>query len=103
MTVDPQRLDAAVAWVNTRMRSHAGSVSVTRVGADGVVELAFGGMCCGCPYKALTLHGTIEPALTAVDGVTGVEAPGARISVEAAERLAHYTQGTGTLPASSTP
>ncbi len=91
MTPDRHRIDDAVEWANTRLRSHGGFVEVERVDAAGDVELRFGGMCCGCPYKALTLHGTIRPALLAVDGVRSVDAAGARISVEAAERLARYT------------
>jgi Fe-S cluster biogenesis protein NfuA len=93
MAVDRDELDRAVTWVNGRMRSHAGEIAVVDVDDDGAVEVRFGGMCCGCPYKAVTFEGTVRPALAAVEGVREVRAAGTRISDEAAARLAHYLGG----------
>lgn len=91
--VDRDVLERAVTWVNGRMRSHAGEITVVDVSDDGAVEVRFGGMCCGCPYKAVTFEGTVRPALAAVPGVRVVRAAGTRISDEAAARLARYAGG----------
>jgi Fe-S cluster biogenesis protein NfuA len=86
-TVDVPALERRLAQVCAVMRSHAGAVELVEVGLDGVVELRFTGMCQGCPFRPLTMHGTIVPALMEVPGVTEVRAAGARISEFAAERL----------------
>jgi Fe-S cluster biogenesis protein NfuA len=70
------------------MSVHAGAIELLGVSAGGVVRVRFTGMCQGCPFRPLTMHGTIIPALIAVPGVTKVLADGARISDEAAARLA---------------
>jgi hypothetical protein len=44
-------------------------------------------MCQGCPFRPLTMHGTIIPALLEVTGVSEVWAAGARISEFAQARL----------------
>jgi Fe-S cluster biogenesis protein NfuA len=85
--VDAERLQARVRQVCAVMSSHAGGIELVGVSAGGVVELRFTGMCQGCHFRPLTMHGTIVPALMAVPGVTAVRAPGARISEEAEERL----------------
>jgi Fe-S cluster biogenesis protein NfuA len=86
-SVDRDALRARLRQVCAVMRSHAGAVELVDVDEDGVVELRFTGMCQGCPFRPLTMHGTIIPALMAVAGVTEVRAPGGRISRHAAERL----------------
>lgn len=84
-------LDEAVVRVNTAMRTHGGGIEVVAAGEGcGDVEVRFTGMCCGCPWKALTWTATVEPALRAVPGVRTVSASGVRISEEAADRLAAY-------------
>ena len=55
-----------------------------------LLSVRFTGMCCGCPYKALTWRGTVYPMLSQIEGVTIVDAPGIRISEEAEERLQRY-------------
>lgn len=87
MTVDPVALDAALATVNRRMRSHGGGVELVDVSPEGAVRLRFVGLCCGCPWKPLTWFGTVEHTIADVDGVTSVEADGTRISAEAERRV----------------
>jgi Fe-S cluster biogenesis protein NfuA len=67
--------------------AHAGGVELVGVD-DGVVRLRFTGMCTGCHLRPLTTASTIRPALLALDGITGVEIEGSRISAEAEARLA---------------
>ena len=90
--IDADALEDAVFWLNGRLRSHGGAIALVSAGDDRV-EVRFEGMCCGCPYKALTFNGTVRPALEAVPGVSRIEAAGTRISEEAAERLAAYVEG----------
>jgi Fe-S cluster biogenesis protein NfuA len=85
--VDRAALAQRIRQVCAVMRSHAGAIELVGVDAAGVVELRFTGMCQGCPFRPLTMHGTIIPALLAVPGVTEVWAAGARISEFAQERL----------------
>jgi Fe-S cluster biogenesis protein NfuA len=70
------------------MAPHAGEVELIEVTTDGHVELRFGAMCSGCPYRPLTMSRTIRPALLAVPGISSVSASGSRISEEAERRLA---------------
>jgi Fe-S cluster biogenesis protein NfuA len=67
--------------------AHAGGVELVGVD-DGVVRLRFTGMCAGCHLRPLTTASTIRPALLGLDGITGVEIEGSRISAEAEARLA---------------
>lgn len=85
--VDRAALEERIRQVCAVMRSHAGAIELVGVDADGVVELRFTGMCQGCPFRPLTMHATIAPALLTVPGVTEVYAAGARISEFAQERL----------------
>ncbi|MGH7903134.1 MAG: NifU family protein [Candidatus Dormibacteraceae bacterium] len=80
-------LDSALAELNSRLRAHAGGIEVLGVSLAGDVRLRFTGMCTGCPHKPLTMAATIRPVLLALEGLTRVEAEGARISAEAAARL----------------
>jgi Fe-S cluster biogenesis protein NfuA len=95
--VDRDRLNARVRQVRALMNAHAGGVELVDVTATGVVRLRFTGMCTGCIFRPLTMAGTIAPALMELPGVTGVQADGARISEEAAARMARYL-GDGALP-----
>lgn len=85
--VDQAALEQRIRQVCAVMRSHAGAIELVGVDPVGVVELRFTGMCQGCPFRPLTMHGTIVPALLDVGGVTEVWAAGARISEFAQERL----------------
>ena len=85
--IDTDALAVEIKRVSTRMRSHGGGIELTSVDQTGRVVVRFTGMCCGCPYKALCWHGTVEPMLSATEGVTALDAPGIRISEEAAARL----------------
>jgi Fe-S cluster biogenesis protein NfuA len=86
--IDRAALQARLADVNALLRAHAGGVELLNIGSDGVVAVRFAGKCTGCELKPLTLAGTVRPGLLAVDGVTEVVAEGARISEEAAQRVA---------------
>ena len=88
--IDRAELDTAIHNVNLRMRSHGGGIELTSMTEDGDVSVRFTGMCCGCPYKALTWRGTVQPMLRSVEAVTGLSAPGVRISEEAEDRLMRY-------------
>lgn len=85
--VDRTTLEQRIRQVNAVMRSHAGAIELVGADPHGVVEVRFTGMCQGCPFRPLTMHGTIIPALLDVPGVTEVWAAGARISEFAQDRL----------------
>lgn len=76
------------------MNTHAGGLELVDIDAEGHVTVGFTGMCTGCPFRPLTLAGTIRPGLLALHGVTSVTAKGSRISVEAEERLAAAIAGS---------
>jgi Fe-S cluster biogenesis protein NfuA len=78
----------ALDQVNRRLAAHAGGVRLEGVSNAGVLRLRFTGMCAGCLIKPLTMSTVVEPALERVEGVTGIEMPGARVSPAAAARLA---------------
>lgn len=88
--IDQAELDNVKHDVSLRMRSHGGGIELTTVSETGHLSVCFTGMCCGCPYKALTWRGTVYPMLSQIEGVTIVDAPGIRISEEAEERLQRY-------------
>lgn len=88
MTVCLDELHARIRDVNALMRSHAGDIELIDVKDTGQVTVRFRGKCRGCDLKPLTLAATVRPALLAVPGVTAVIAAGARISDEAAKRVA---------------
>ena len=88
--VDRAALELRIAEVCRVMSAHAGAIQLLDVSALGAVRVRFTGMCTGCLFRPLTMRGTIEPALSAIAGVTAVHADGARISEEAAERLRRY-------------
>jgi Fe-S cluster biogenesis protein NfuA len=85
--VDRAALEQCIRQVCAVMRSHAGAIELVGVDAAGIVELRFTGMCQGCPFRPLTMHATIVPALLSVPGVNEVWAAGARVSEFAQERL----------------
>jgi Fe-S cluster biogenesis protein NfuA len=88
--VDHAALDRQIDAVCRLMSAHAGAIELLDVSVHGAVRVRFTGMCTGCPFRPLTMRGTIGPALSEVPGVTAVHADGARISEEAAERLELY-------------
>lgn len=88
--VDIELLQRRLHQVNAVMSAHAGAVELLSVSPAGAVRLRFTGMCSGCLFRALTMKGTIEPALLELPGVSSVSAPGARISEEAAARMHRY-------------
>jgi Fe-S cluster biogenesis protein NfuA len=85
--VDRAELDARIEQVNQLMKTHAGAIELADVSPSGVVTVRFVAMCQGCPFRAVTLLGTIVPAILELPGVTDVHALGVRVSEEAAERL----------------
>jgi Fe-S cluster biogenesis protein NfuA len=89
-SVDRAALDRRIDAVCRLMSAHAGAIELIDVSVQGAVRVRFTGMCTGCPFRPLTMRGTIGPALSEVPGVTAVHADGARISEEAAERLEFY-------------
>jgi Fe-S cluster biogenesis protein NfuA len=95
--VDPEQVAARVEEVRALMSAHAGGVELIDLSPRGGVRLRFTGMCAGCPYRPLTMEGTIRPALESVPGVTAVQADGARVSEEALARMRRYL-GSSTLP-----
>lgn len=87
-TIDTEALDERLARLNQYIATHAGGIAVERTTADGRVLVRFTGMCTGCLYREATMAATVRPALLEIDGVTGVETAGPRVSAQAAERLA---------------
>jgi NifU-like protein len=83
-----------VEELNKVLAGHAGGITLEDIGADGTVSLRYTGMCTGCQGRPVTKLTTIEPGLLDVPGVTAVDIPGARISVEAAERLRDAIENT---------
>jgi Fe-S cluster biogenesis protein NfuA len=100
--IDRAALERRIDEVCRLMSAHAGAIQLIDVSALGAVRVRFTGMCTGCMFRPLTMRGTIEPALSAIAGVTAVHADGARISEEAAERLRRYVgdEGPPRLPLS---
>jgi Fe-S cluster biogenesis protein NfuA len=95
--VEHGQVAARIEEVRVLMSAHAGGVELIDVSPRGGVRLRFTGMCAGCPYRPLTMEGTIRPALESVPGVTSVQAAGARVSDEALARMRRYL-GRTTLP-----
>lgn len=75
-----RRVDRRLKVVEAALASHGGAVEVLDVSSDGLVRLRFDGMCAGCVLKPLTMATVVAPAVLAVPGVTGVDAPGTRMS-----------------------
>ena len=93
-----EQLAARLEEVRALMSAHAGAVELIDLSPRGEVRLRFTGMCAGCPYRPLTMEGTIRPALASVPGVTAVDADGARVSDEALARMRRYLGRSTLLP-----
>jgi Fe-S cluster biogenesis protein NfuA len=92
--VDRALVEQRIGEVNRIMDGHAGAIVLDDISDDGAVRVKFLAMCTACPFRPLTMAGTIRPALLAVPGVTRVEAVGSRISEEAEHRLAKALVGS---------
>jgi Fe-S cluster biogenesis protein NfuA len=88
--VDQAALGEAMRLLSRLTAAHAGGVELAEVSQEGVVRVRWTGACAGCPFRPMSMAGTLEPVLLAVDGVRGVEAQGSRISEEARARMAYY-------------
>jgi Fe-S cluster biogenesis protein NfuA len=86
-------VDAAMRVLKQRLRGHGGDAVVTDV-TDGVVTVDFQGACRGCPAQGFTLLGAVEPALTAVEGVTAVKTARSAISPMVRERIRRAQRAT---------
>jgi Fe-S cluster biogenesis protein NfuA len=80
-------VQARVAALDRMLHSHAGGLELQSVGADGVVQVRFTGMCVGCELKPVTAACVVQPALAALEGVTAVQISGGRVSDEAQAAL----------------
>jgi Fe-S cluster biogenesis protein NfuA len=93
------RIDARIDDINVLMRTHAGAIEVDDLSPAGVLTVRFVAMCQGCPFRAVTMYGTVKPLLEELAGVTEVRALGVRVSEEAAARAtAAMAEGTSWLP-----
>jgi Fe-S cluster biogenesis protein NfuA len=92
-TVDLPALEERIRELSTYINMHAGGLTLSHVSDDGAVEIAFTGMCTGCPYRPVTMVATVRPALMDVPGVTSVTALGSRVSAQAERRLAEDLRG----------
>jgi Fe-S cluster biogenesis protein NfuA len=78
--------DALTERLRPMLKSHGGGIAIREIDHHGVVRLDWLGACTGCPLRPVTTAGLIEPELTRIEGVTGVDT-GFRVSRAAAERL----------------
>jgi Fe-S cluster biogenesis protein NfuA len=85
--LDPTAIEQRVRLVSYLLAAHGGRIEVLSVTPEGTVRLRFGGFCTACPLKPVTLAAVVRPALADLDGVTAVEAVGARLSKEAEFQL----------------
>ncbi|MBW8485863.1 NifU family protein [Actinomadura parmotrematis] len=92
---DPDGPDvpAVVGALNTVLRGHGGGVRLVRDGA--VPAVRYTGMCAGCPGRPACHEGLVAPALLALPGVRGVEAPGTRLDGTARDLLQQFTRAEG--------
>lgn len=86
-------LTEAVTRTNRALAAHAGGIELVEVreggtGREAVVR--FTGMCTGCAFKPMTMAATVEPMLTAVEGVDSVQALGGRADPEAMARARRF-------------
>jgi Fe-S cluster biogenesis protein NfuA len=88
--LDTEAIEARIDQITRLMDVHAGGLELVGVSDDGVVRVRFTGMCTGCPNRPLTTAWAVKPGLLDLDGVSGVEIEGSRISAEAEERLMRY-------------
>jgi Fe-S cluster biogenesis protein NfuA len=99
MAIDRDDLEIRVARrlddLRRLLRTHAGSIDLLELSADGVVRVRLTGLCTSCLLKPVTVTGTIRPALMSVDGVQAVEAEGAYLSEEAEARLREHLSEYG--------
>jgi Fe-S cluster biogenesis protein NfuA len=86
-------IDSAMKLLKSRLRGHGGDAVVTDV-TDGVVTVDFQGACRGCPAQAFTLLGAVEPALTAVAGVTAVNTARSTMSPMVLDRIRRAQRAT---------
>ena len=87
MPVDRVALDRRLPIISNLLASHGGDIEIDEVSAAGVVRVKFKGFCTACTLRPFTLERVVRPLLTAVEGVTAVEAVGVRISEESQRRL----------------
>jgi Fe-S cluster biogenesis protein NfuA len=83
-------VESRIGRISQVLGSHAGGVTLDKLGEGGDVVLRFTGMCVGCHLKPVTMMSLVIPALLDIEGVTSVEAPGAAASLESQERLRSY-------------
>ena len=93
--LDPSLVAQRVKHLDLLLKAHAGGLRLVGVNDDGVVRVRFTDMCVGCPSRAVTMIGSVQPALLELEGVSSVEVVGMRLSAEASER------GADLLPAYS--
>ena len=91
--VDEAEVRLAVEELNVMMSSHAGQIVLDEIDDAGVVHVHFEAFCQGCPWRPATFAATIRPRIMEVPGVTGVEAPGARVSAAAERRFVEMGYG----------
>ena len=82
-------LAEAVVRTNRALAAHAGGIELVEVRGEEVV-VRFTGMCTGCAFKPMTMAATVEPMLTAVEGVDSVQALGGRADPEAMARARRF-------------
>jgi Fe-S cluster biogenesis protein NfuA len=84
----------ALVFAQTRIRGHAGDLTVKSV-RDGHVEVEFHGACRGCPAVSFTHVAVVEPALLAVPGVRSVSSPQVHASAATQRRIGEALRTLG--------
>jgi Fe-S cluster biogenesis protein NfuA len=87
-----ERLSAVQHVLDSELRPllhfHGGDVVIAEVTPEGVVRLQYTGACHGCNLQVVTHFVTVRQRLLQVAGVRDVVAEGARLSLDAQQRIA---------------
>jgi Fe-S cluster biogenesis protein NfuA/nitrite reductase/ring-hydroxylating ferredoxin subunit len=94
-----QRVQHALDAVRPYLGSHSGDVSFVEITDEGVLRLALGGSCDGCPSSMVTVKLAIEQAIAhAAPEITRIEVEGAVLDQPGPEQPGPAQTGPGGRP-----